>query len=138
MKKRIMFLILIASFMLGCQTTSKHALVLDYDDFGPQAMAWETIGMEWWQWDSHGNDNPDKQYPIHVVVYRDIKLEEVKSLYPVDKEKEQDYRYIEFNEAIQYLQKHIRELEDREEEWAILLRQELKDTERNINNRFQR
>lgn len=125
----LIFTVLIAS---GCQKASTHTLILDYEDFGPQAMAWETIGMEWWQWDSHGDDDPDTRYPIHVAVYRDITLDEVKILFPVDRGREQDFRYLHYDEAVKYLEKKINELEAMEEEWAVSLRQKLMKTRQGI------
>ena len=53
---------------------------MNYEDFGPQALSWEHIGKEWWQWQSHGDSNPNTKYDVKVVVYRDISLEEIKKI----------------------------------------------------------
>lgn len=104
---KICFLIVIVLSIIGCSTT-QTTLILDYSDFGPQAAAYELIGYEWWQWDSHGDSRP-RHYDIKVVVYRDVPLSEVKRAYPVVKEKEQDYRYVPYGEAIEYLDNLIKE-----------------------------
>lgn len=85
-----------------------EALVLEYDSFGPPVVAQEVIGMDWWQWLDHGDSRPRK-YPIKVVIYSGISLAEVKSRYPVKPELEQDYRYLEYSRAIQYLDRLISE-----------------------------
>lgn len=83
--------------------------MLPYDAFGPQVVAHELIGMEWWQWDSHGDSEP-KEYPIKVVVYWNQSLEETKKRYPVIREKEQDYRYVEYEAAKRHLTEKAKEL----------------------------
>jgi hypothetical protein len=80
-------------------------LVLRYQDFGPQGMSYELIGMEWYQWNSQGPDDPDARDDVRVVVYRSIALDEVKRKYPVVEEK-QDYRYLEYRAAIDLLNRY--------------------------------
>ncbi|MFC1836472.1 hypothetical protein ACFL2Q_17410 [Thermodesulfobacteriota bacterium] len=92
----------------GAQVDSR-TLVLKYSDFGPQIMAWETIGMEWWQWDNHGDSDPKATCEVMVVVYRDIPLPRVERMYPVVPRKEQDYRYVPYGDAIRYLNRNINE-----------------------------
>lgn len=94
--------------LLSCtQTTqAENTLVLEYSDFGPPAMANEVIGMDWWQWQPHGDSRP-KKHDIKVVVYRDISLEKIKISYPVIPPKKQDYRYIEYQAALDYLNQGI-------------------------------
>jgi hypothetical protein len=84
--------------------------VLPYDSFGPQVIAHELIGMEWWQWDNHGDSEP-REYPIKVVVYWNQTLEETRKKFPVDRTKEQDYRYVKYSAAIAGMEKAIRALE---------------------------
>ncbi|KHD06928.1 hypothetical protein PN36_23915 [Candidatus Thiomargarita nelsonii] len=88
-----------------------NALVLDYSDFGPQAMAYELIGFQWWQWEKPCCSEPDSIYNIKVVVYKDkdIALNEVKALFPVNPEQQQDYRYLEYSKAVSYLTEHIQD-----------------------------
>ncbi|WP_157209853.1 hypothetical protein [Marinimicrobium agarilyticum] len=80
--------------------------MFDYNDFGPQVIAHEVIGMEWWQWQPHGDSRP-KDYDVKVVVYRNVTLEDVKAQFPVVPEEEQDYRYLEYGTALEYLNDKI-------------------------------
>lgn len=90
----------------------QKTMVLWYGDFGPQVCAHEVLGMEWYQWNLTGSPNPDEFDPIQVVVYRDIELDVVKQLYPVVKELSQDYRYISYQEALNYLNKNMATFND--------------------------
>ena len=83
-------------------------VVLPYSAFGPQVAAYELIGMEWWQWDSHG-DKDDHEYPIKVVVYWDQTREETAKRHPVDQAKLQDYRYVEYSKAVEHLEATIKD-----------------------------
>ena len=80
-------------------------IVLSYDDFGPQVMSYEQIGKEWYEWNSQGPDDPNVRDNIKVVVYRNVALDEVKRKYPVI-EKQQDYRYLEYQAALRLLKKY--------------------------------
>jgi len=75
-------------------------------------MSYKVLGYEWWQWDSHGDSRPGKKYDIKVIVYRNISSGNVKEMYPVIQEIKQDYRYIEYNMAIQYLDEQIKKVEE--------------------------
>lgn len=66
------------------------------------------IGYEWYQWNSHGGDDPTKHDDVKVVIYRNIPLETVKQMYPVIKEK-QDYRYLDYSAAMDYLNQNENE-----------------------------
>lgn len=87
---------------------TKQTMLLDYGDFGPQAAAYELLGMQWWQWQSHGDSRP-RHYDINVAVYKDINLEKVKAMYPVDVSQEKDYRYVKYADAMRYLDEQISE-----------------------------
>jgi hypothetical protein len=82
-------------------------VILPYSAFGPQVAAYELIGMEWWQWDSHGGAD-DRDYPIKVVVYWDQTQEVTAKRYPVDQAKHQDFRYVEYSKAIEHLEHTIK------------------------------
>ncbi|GAA5484832.1 hypothetical protein [Haloferula sargassicola] len=82
--------------------------VLPYSAFGPQSAAYELIGMEWWQWDSHG-DEDDHEYPIKVVVYWGQTRDETARRYPVDQAKLQDFRYVEYSKAVEHLEATIKD-----------------------------
>ncbi|MFX0202760.1 MAG: hypothetical protein ACFFCW_42190 [Candidatus Hodarchaeota archaeon] len=92
----------------------RRTIVLSYSDFGPQILAHELVGYEWYQWDSHGDSDPHTKYNVRVIVYKNIALKEVKKLYPVNKDKKQDYRYVEYNEALKYFNRHIKKFADLE------------------------
>ena len=87
----------------------KQTVVFKYTDFGPQAMAYELIGFNWYQWDCSGCGDLRKQHDIRIVVYRNINLSKVKKFYPIIIGKT-DYRYVEYNESINFLNKKIVEL----------------------------
>jgi hypothetical protein len=103
----------------------KPYAVFDYEDFGPQAMAWERLGMQWWQWKSYGDDDPAHKDDIKVVVYAGVPLDEVKKVYPVDEARKKDYRYFAYDDALKYLERHIRELESQKAQWAVEVRNRL-------------
>jgi hypothetical protein len=90
------------------QKPKTNTIVLGYDDFGPQAMSYEWIGMGWYQWNSQGPDDPNAKDDVKVVVYRNISLDEVKRMYPVIEEK-QDYRYLEYQPALNLLKQYERD-----------------------------
>jgi len=124
------YFILIALFVTSCAVAdTKQTLVLDYGNFGPQAAAWELLGMEWWQWQSHGDSRPRK-YDVKVVVYRDIALEAVQKKYPVSEPQQKDYRYVRYSEALKYLDQKI------EENMDPTVTETLKATKTKIINEF--
>ncbi|RLB31929.1 MAG: hypothetical protein DRG87_01080 [Deltaproteobacteria bacterium] len=49
MKIKIYFLIVSSLIIFVCNNSPKSYAVFDYEDFDPKAMAWEKIGMQWWQ-----------------------------------------------------------------------------------------
>lgn len=118
MKTKLNQIVLAAILVFSCSNYDKQILILSYDDFGPQSMAWETIGMQWWQWDNHGDSNPNTIYDIKIAIYRDIPLQEVKERFPVVKESKKDYRYIEYKTALKFLDKNILEYKEIDEQWA--------------------
>ena len=107
MKYLMLFALLVATSAVA---QTGHTLILDYNEFGPQVEAYELLGMQWWQWQPHGDSRPRK-YDIKVVVYKGIDLETVKAKYPVDSRREKDYRYVKYSDALQYLDERIQEIE---------------------------
>jgi hypothetical protein len=103
------------AFMLFCvfpfaSCAVKHeprasTVVLSYQELGPQAAVYELIGKEWYQWNNHGGSDPNEVDDVKVVVYRNVSLEKVKEIYPVVVGK-QDYRYLDYETAIKYLNKN--------------------------------
>jgi hypothetical protein len=106
-------------------SAQKPYAVFDYEDFGPQAMAWESLGMQWWQWNSFGDNDPAHRDDVKVVVYAGVPLAEAKEVYPVDEARKQDYRYIAYDDAMKYLDRNIRELENQKAQWAVEVRDRL-------------
>jgi hypothetical protein len=106
---RLAFLLLF-TLLTSCSVHSQQEVVLlDYQDFGPQIIAREVIGMEWWQWQEHGDSDPAAVYPVKVAVYRDIPLTEVEQRYPVEPEQKKDFRYLEYQRALDFLDEKITE-----------------------------
>ncbi len=89
-------------------------VILPYSAFGPQAAAYELIGMEWWQWESHG-DGPGREYPIKVVVFWDQSEAEAAKSYPVNQEELQDFRYVEYSKAVGHMASLIKNFK----EWKL-------------------
>lgn len=87
---------------------TSNTIVLSYQELGPQSAVYELIGYEWYQWNSHGDPDPTKSDNVKVVVYRNIRLEQVKQMYPVINGK-QDYRYLDYSTAMDYLNRHENE-----------------------------
>ena len=124
-------------FLFACGHSPKPYAVFDYEDFGPQVMAWESIGMQWWQWDRHGDSDPDARCDIKVVVYRGGELIEMQRLFPVNRARRQDFRYFEYRAAISYLNGKISSLNQEDASWAIDLRQRLIETRERIENEIE-
>lgn len=88
---------------------------MSYQDFGPPALAEPLLGNDFWQWQNHGDSRP-KDYSIGVVVYRDLDLSRIKTLFPVIPEKRQDYRYVAYDNAVAFLEDAIRKIENHRED----------------------
>ena len=56
-----------------------------------------------------GPDDPNGRDDVKVVIYRNIDLPTVKRTYPIFKGKS-DYRYIEYREVMDFLEKRMEEL----------------------------
>lgn len=97
--------------MLGASTLWAGEAILPYSAFGPQVTAYELIGMEWWQWDLHG-DGRDREYPIKVVVYWNQTRDETSKRHPVDQAKLQDFRYVEYSKAVAHMGKVIKDFKE--------------------------
>lgn len=86
-----------------------HALVLRYDDFGPQAMAGQLLGADWWSWEPGGSFEPGDAFDVRVVVYRDRPPAEVVARYPTIRG-ESDHRLVERAAALRFLDVQLAEL----------------------------
>jgi hypothetical protein len=128
--KNILIFFWLCFLTTGAGATSNSGTeVLRYDDFGPQVMAWELLGKEWWQWEPHGSSRP-REYDVKVVVYRGINLANVKKKYPVIPSKEQDYRYVKYDKAMRYLDEQL------QEDLSDLTAVKLKATRQRLLDRF--
>ena len=107
-RKLLVSILLLVTGCVSTDSTNPNWLLMNYTDFGPQVIAQEIIGMEWWQWQDHG-DSVDRSYAIKVVVYNDIAEEIAKRAFPVNPEKNLDYRYVEYEKALEYLDEKIDE-----------------------------
>ncbi|PYS56854.1 MAG: hypothetical protein DMF74_27555, partial [Acidobacteria bacterium] len=86
-----------------------NSFAMRYSDFGPPSSSYELLGSEWYQWNSQGPDDPNGRDDVKVVIYRNVDLPTVKRTYPIFKGKS-DYRYIEYREVMDFLEKRMEEL----------------------------
>lgn len=119
--------------MLACTHTAhrQFCTILQYKDFGPPALATDLIGTSWWQWDNHGDSHP-REYPISVIVYRDVDLEMLETLFPVSETKKQDYRYVAYSKAMDFLNNAIEELSHQKDAIPIKMMNTLINTRNKI------
>ncbi len=109
MSNLLPYFFLLAVLISGCSAKvepKSKTLVLDYGELGPSSLTYEIVGNEWYQWNNHGDSDPKNFDDVKVVVYRDIPLEEVRQMYPVDEKRFMDYRYLDYETAIDLLSKH--------------------------------
>lgn len=107
---RLFFLALLCCFVTACASTTKPSssnfIILDYADFGPQDIAEELIGPNYWQWDS-GQYSTPQNFDIKVIIYREMELDEVKKMFPASKVEQKDFRYIPYQAAINWYDEKI-------------------------------
>ena len=103
---RFYTLLILLLSVSGCVHRLPRTLVLNYSDFGPQAVAYQTIGFEWYQWNTQGHDNPKQHDNVRVVVYDGLQLKQVQQAFPVVENILQDYRYLSLQQAMLYLDAH--------------------------------
>ncbi len=130
MNKIISLLIFLAIAACSHQANQQH-IIMHYKDFGPPSLAGDLLGSDYWQWDSHGDSRP-RVYNILVVVYRNADIGSIKDQFPVVKEKEQDYRYVEYNKAMAFLNSSIEDLQANKDEVPPRLIETLKTTRSKI------
>lgn len=97
---------LVTSCSFVNNTSSNNFIVMEYKDFGPQDIAEKLIGPNYWQWDSDHYIRPQK-FDIKVVIYRKMKLEKIKEMFPVDKKNKKDFRYVQYRAAMDWYDKQI-------------------------------
>lgn len=136
MKIKIPLLLIALLLLPGCGTDEDKYLVLEYGDFGHQVMAWETLGGQWWQWDPDAKSDPVHEHAIRVVVYHGIPIKQIKERFPVDKLKQQDFRYLDARESVRYLNRNIDALEKLDDEVSLAIKQRLIETRAAIKQKF--
>lgn len=99
---------------LGCASgqpqAEDHIYLMKYHDFGPQSVAGDLLGKDWYRWDYAGYASPDYKPDIDVAIYRNIPLEAAQQRYPVLQGK-RDVRYVEYQRAVDFLRDHIRRID---------------------------
>ncbi len=101
----LMLCIAISSCATGTINSKHHYSLFEYEDFGPQAMAYELIGMQVLQWQDFVS-GPGEEFDIRVVVFegdRDLFQKKFKTI-PAQ---QLDYRLVSYPDAVQYLNHQI-------------------------------
>ncbi|GGB21935.1 hypothetical protein [Agarivorans gilvus] len=137
---RTLLMLLLSVWMISSCSQApieKHTYVLPYKSFGTPSMSGKLLGVEWFQWNAHGDSRPIA-YPVNIVVYRGITLKEAEATYPVNPEAEMDYRYVEYSDALSYFDKNIVEVNEMAEEGYPMgrLAEQLEDTRSLIIDAF--
>lgn len=104
--------LIVVTVLSGFNLSWAGSAVFDYNDFGPQALAYETIGFQWYQWNNVGDCDPSKIDPIKVVVFWNESLAAIREKFPVNPKKKQDYRYLSYQDAINYLNSVLSEYKE--------------------------
>ena len=136
MNAKLLLYVMGLFLVLGCEDTQEQFLVFEYADFGPHAMAWETIGGQWWQWDPHVRNEPMHEAAIKVIVYHETSIRRIEARFPVDESRLMDFRYLDSKEAIRYLTKNIEALDKEDEAWASGTKKNLTRTRDRIKQEF--
>jgi hypothetical protein len=86
------------------------SVLLCYEDFGPQALAYELLGVDWWAWNGGGNWEPGDSFDVRVVVYRPDARRRVREAYPSDPRRSLDNRLVAYAKAKRWLDSKIESL----------------------------
>lgn len=95
----------------GPPSRPPHTVVLAHEDFGPAALSFALLGAQWWQWEVGGSWEPGDRFDIRVVVYRNMTLADAQAEYPTV-EGRADYRHVSYDDAMEYLERALVELEE--------------------------
>jgi hypothetical protein len=106
-------------------------VLFEYDDFGPQVMAFQLLGMGWWSWSGGGSWEMCDEFDVRVVVYEPADADEVARLYPTV-ENESDYRLVSRPDALTFLDTQIADLASDDSEIMQSLRASLQRTRATI------
>ena len=107
----LVFILGIIVFSISLHRNRSHfpnSFVMKNADFGYPGSSDELFGYERFQVDSQRADAGGRD-DIKVVVYRNVDLATVKRTYP-ELSGKAVYRYVEYSQAMDYLDKRIREL----------------------------
>jgi hypothetical protein len=74
-------------------------------------MAWEFIGHDWYQWNSHGDPSPHVKYDIRIAVYSSGSQSDIQAHYPIIPEQLCDYRFVARDDALTYLEERLLDVE---------------------------
>jgi len=108
----IAFILGVIAFSISLHRNRSHfpnSFVMKYSDFGAPGSSDELLKSEFPQGSGQRADDPSRSDDIQIVVYRNVDLATVKGTYPELGDKSV-YRYVEYSQAIDYLDKHIKEL----------------------------
>lgn len=89
---------------------------MDYSEFKPASMSYQLPGSESDERNALDNENSEVQRKI--VIYRNVDLATVKETYPTFGGKP-NYRFIEYSEAIAFIDKQLGELKTAEKDEDI-------------------
>jgi hypothetical protein len=128
--KKLLFFVILPLLLMSCNTTTTN-IVIPLKEFGPSSYSEDLLGYAFWQWNNHGDSRP-REYDINIVVYRNTTLEKVSKQYPVIEAKEQDYRYISYDEIMPYLNQTIKEFSAIKENVFPLYTEQLTETKKKI------
>ena len=85
-------------------------IMMEYKDFGPQAMAYDFIGYERRQWQSTDGNQQNKNHPIKIVVYTEAEKNNAIAKFPIDQDARQDFRYVSVDAAREYLEENLADI----------------------------
>ena len=108
----IAFILGVIAFSISLHRNRSHfpnSFVMKYSDFGAPGSSDELLGSESSQGSGQRADDPSRSDDIQIVVYRNVDLTTVKRTYP-ELGGKSVYRYVEYSQAIDYLDKQIEEL----------------------------
>jgi len=84
-------------------------IVLDYDDFGPQAMAHELLGLDCYSFGDCCCSEPDDEFDVRVVVHDGASEAAARARYPTGPDRG-DYRIIDVAAARRFVDAQLADL----------------------------
>ena len=108
----IAFILGVIAFSISLRRNRSHfpnSFVMKYSEFGAPGSADELLRSESSEGSGQRADDPSHSDDIQIVMYRNVDLATVKRTYP-ELGAKSVYRYVEYGQAIDYLDRKIREL----------------------------